>query len=444
MSRPENMVELDPPGTLPNLPQLLQANGYRTGFVGKSHVIRHDLLRKPQETWPAADLRTYARDADPYDDEVGAALAHNHRKWREWMQPYGFDSVDGIYAGNLLELFMQANNQHHIEWSVSKVLEFLEGSRDGERPFFLYFATTLPHGPAPNLIGGTRYPFGLGAPVYPHGLDGDIRVTPEGIRDADYGFMPSRAALRENNTRAGFPEKVAYMTWFDAGVGAILAKLRDIGADDNTLVILTADHGSWRRGKATLYEGGVRVPMIARWPASGRANRVYNGLISSVDFAPTVLDLAGITVPPGTVDGRSFRAVLEGSDAPVRDTVFAELGWARMVKTERWKYIAVRYPPGVQSRIARGKTFQNWNGHPPNELPYYSPNNNLGYFAANYNPHYFAADQLFDLRADPREEHNVLQQHPEVAAGLRQRLAAWLKTFPDRPFAEFTRDTPAP
>ncbi|NQX89602.1 MAG: sulfatase-like hydrolase/transferase [Halioglobus sp.] len=438
MSRPENMVELDPPGTLPNLPQLLQANGYRTGFVGKSHIIRHTLLRKPGKTWEGAGLRTYPRNANPYDDVVNAALAHNHQQWQQWMMPYGFDFVDGIYAGNLLELFMVANNHHHLEWTVSKALQFLEGSRGSKQPFFLYFATTLPHGPAANNVGGTRYPFGLGGPVYPHGLDGDIRVTPEGILDQDYDFMPPRSALREQNAAAGFPEQVAYMAWLDAGIGAILDKLQAIGAADNTLVVLTSDHGSWRRGKATLYEGGVRVPLITRWPAAGRAGRIHNGLISSIDVAPTVLDLAGVTPPPGTLDGRSFRAVLQGSDAPVRTAVFAELGWARMVKTRRWKYIAVRYPPNVRRRIEQGRPFLNWNNHPPNALPYYSPNSNLGYFAAKHNPHYFAADQLFDLMADPTEQHNVLDQHPEVAAKLRQRLALWLRRFPDRPFGEFT------
>lgn len=438
MSRPENMVELDPPGTLPNLPQLLQEAGYRTGFVGKSHVIRHDLLTAPETTWESAGLRTYPNNANPYDPEISASLAHNHAKWSEWLKPYGFDYVDGVYPANLLELFLDASNRHHLEWTISKAVKFLESSRDSEQPFFLYFATTIPHGPAPYQKTASRYPFGLGGALYPFGLDGDIRVTPEGISWDDYSFMPSRAEIRQLNAEAGLPEKVAYMTWFDAGVGAILQKLRDIGADENTLVILTSDHGSWRRGKATLYEGGMRIPMITRWPASRQKGRIYDELISSVDIAPTVLDLAGITPPPNTVDGRSYRTVLEGSDAPIRDAVFAELGWARAVKTREWKYIAVRYPANIQAKIARGGTFYGGEGLRINR-PYYSRNSSLGFFAAKYNPLYFETDQLFDLQADPGELHNVIADHPEVTAQLRARLAAWLKTFPDRPFGEFTR-----
>ncbi len=429
IGRPENMVDFDPFDQRINLPQLLQAAGYRTGFVGKSHLINHHLLDNPNN-WEAFGLRTYAKDADPYDPAVSAALAFNQSKWSEWMKPYGFDYVDGIYAGNLHELFLQAGNIHHIEWTVSKALKFLDGSRDAKQPFFLYFATTIPHGPQP---------FDKKQGKYTAGLDGDIRVTPEGVSWDKYPFMPSRAEIRAQNAAAGFPDEVAYMTWLDAGVGAILQKLRDIGADENTIVIVTSDHGLWRHGKSTLYDGGMRVGMIARWPASQQAGRVYSGLINNIDFAPTILDLAGVEVPADAhIDGRSYRAVLEGSDAPIQDAIFAELGFARAVKTPKWKYITVRYGAAQEAKILRGEKFPGFYDSPPNARPYYAQNSDLGYWAAKRNPHYFEDDQLYDLEADPKEEHNVFAEHPEVVAELRGRLAAWLRTFPERPYGEFT------
>jgi arylsulfatase A-like enzyme len=424
MSRPENMVELDPPGTRPNLAQLLQAAGYRTGIVGKSHLINLQLLESTDK-WQAAGLRTYSRDADPYDPAVSAALAHNQAKWSEWLKDYGFDYAEGIYAGNLYDQVLDAAYVHNLEWTVSKALNFLEDSRNKKRPFFLYFATTLPHGPHPYEIKNGRYV---------HGLDGDVRITPAGISWETYDFMPTRAEIRARNAAAGFPEDVAYMAWFDAGVGAILQKLRDIGADENTLVILASDHGSWRNGKATLYDGGMRVPMIVRWPASKQAGRSYSELVSSIDLAPTLLSLAGITPPDNAVmDGRSFRAVLEGSDAPIQDAVFSELGSARAVKTKKWKYIAVRYTREQEQEIERGHKFP---GHQGTfiDRPYYSWNTDLGFHAAEHNPHYFETDQLYDLEADPGEEHNVLVEHPEVAADMRALLRQWLHTFPDRPY----------
>jgi arylsulfatase A-like enzyme len=437
MGRPENNVELDPPGSRPNLPQLLQAAGYRTGFVGKSHVIRHDLLKSPQnqpavkKAWEAAGLRTYPYDADPYDPAVSAALAHNHALWSEWMKPYGFDFVDGVYSGNPFEQFLEANYAHHVEWTVSKVLNFLEGSRNSKQPFFLYFATTIPHGP---------HPFDMQNGKYRAGLDADLRVTPEGVSWANYEFMPARDEIRARNAAAGFPEDVAYMTWFDAGVGAILQKLEDIGADENTIVILTSDHGHWRFGKATLYEGGLRVPMIVRWPASKQSGRTYGELINSIDFAATALDLAGVTPPEGAeIDGRSYRAVLEGSDAPIQDAIFSELGSARSVKTKKWKYVAVRYTNEERDAIARGEKFPSFEGAPLSDRPYYAWNTLLGFYAAKNNPHYFEIDQLYDLEADPKEERNVIAEHPETATEMRDRLATWLRTFPQRPYGEFTR-----
>jgi arylsulfatase A-like enzyme len=430
MARPENMVELDPPGMRRNLPQLLQDAGYRTGFVGKSHLINNHLLDST-DNWERHGLRTFPHDADPYDPAISAALAHNHAKWSEWMKPYGFDFVDGFYTANLHEQFLEANYAHHLEWTVSKALNFLEGSRDSRQPFFLYFATTIPHGPHPYEMQKGRYPYGL---------DADIRITPEGLSWDKYAFMPTRAEIRARNHAAGLPEEVAYMTWFDAGVGAILQKLRDIGADENTIVILTSDHGHWRMGKATLYDGGLRVPMIVRWPASKQAGRSYGELISSIDFAPTVLDLAGITPPAGAdIDGRSYRAVLEGSEAPIQDAIFSELGSARSVKTKKWKYIAVRYTKEEQASIARGEKFSGHDASTLIDRPYYSWNSELGFYAAMHNPHYFEIDQLYDLEADPREERNVFAEHPEVVAEMRERLAIWLRTFPDRPYGEFTR-----
>lgn len=429
MARPENMVELDPPDKRRSLPQLLQEAGYRTGFVGKSHIINHHLIEST-DNWENEGLRKYAPDADPYNPAVSAALAHNHAKWSEWMKPYGFDFVDGFFAANLKELYLDAVNQHHLEWTVSKALSFLEGSRGSAEPFFLYFATTIPHGPQPFQQQDGKYVFGL---------DSDIRITPQGVSWEKYEFMPTRAEIRTRNAAAGFAEDVAYMAWFDAGVGAILEKLRDIGADENTIIILTSDHGYWRHGKATLYDGGVRVPMIVRWPAAKQAGRTYGELISNIDFAPTMLDLAGITPPSDAqIDGRSFRAVLEGSTAPIQDVVFGEFGSARSVKTKKWKYIAVRYTEAEQARMARGEKFKGIPGTPPSEHPYYSRNAHLGFHAARQNPHYFEIDQLYDLEADPREEHNVFNEHPDVVSQMRERLANWLQTFPNRPYGEFT------
>ena len=120
-------------------------------------------------------------------------------------------------------------------------------------------------------------------------------------------------------------------------------------------------------------------------------------------------------------------------------TLRSSLGSARTVKTRKWKYIAVRYTAEEQAKIARGNKFPGFEGSPPNDRPYYSWNNHLGFHAAKYNPHYFETDQLYDLEADPKEERNVIAEHPEIAGKMREQLATWLRTFPERPYGEFTR-----
>jgi hypothetical protein len=124
----------------------------------------------------------------------------------------------------------------------------------------------------------------------------------------------------------------------------------------------------------------------------------------------------------------------------LREETFHEIGFARAVKTAKWKYIAVRYPPEVQRRIEAGEKFPAFlKDAPPNPLPYLVGNSHLGYNSSRHNPNYFQTDQLYDLENDPQEKTNVIERHPEVIAELKARLSKHLATFPGRPFGEFTR-----
>ncbi|MEL6312036.1 MAG: sulfatase-like hydrolase/transferase, partial [Pseudomonadota bacterium] len=182
MTRVENNVELEHDRA--NLPRLLQRAGYRTGFVGKSHVTHHHLLKNP-EPWAAHGLKTYARDADPRDPETAARFLHNHDWWAERMREHGFDEANAVYAGNLRELFNVPGNVHNLEWTTHAACEFME--RNQRQPFFLYVATTVPHGPAPWIRRNDRYP---------HSLDADPRITGAGYGDEHLGVMPDRASVR--------------------------------------------------------------------------------------------------------------------------------------------------------------------------------------------------------------------------------------------------------
>ncbi|MCP4379619.1 MAG: sulfatase-like hydrolase/transferase [bacterium] len=418
----ENIGELEPKGW--NLAKILQKNGYRTGFVGKSHVIRHDWLEAFEKRDESGALKVYPKNADPRDPKINAMLRSNHKKWCDEIKKYGFDFADGIYGANLRELHNDALFAHNLDWTVSKAMRFMEESKD--KPFFLYFSTTLHHGPSPA--------------AHKHSLKADPRMTGEGFVAKGFNVLPSRADVIKRNRKAGFKDNVAHALWLDDGMGAIIDKVKKLGLAENTLIVFTSDHGSYRHGKTTLHEYGMRVPMLFQWTGKIKPGSKYDGIAANIDFAPTVLDICGITPPPEHhMDGVSLKAAVFGDPAPVREVLFGEMGHSRCVKTKKWKYIAIRYPADIQRQIDNGKKFpQFFKNRPMMDLPYLTRNGHLGHYASKVNPHYFEPDQLYNIKTDPAEDKNIYGQKPEILHHMKQELAKALRQFEKRPFGEFT------
>ncbi|QHI69708.1 sulfatase family protein [Tichowtungia aerotolerans] len=420
-TRVENNCELEEDRW--NLAKAMQANGYRTGFAGKSHMIHHDWL--PRRNWKAAGLESYPQNADPRDPEVNAKMQRNHRKWCEAMKQHGFDFADGVYGANLMELWCDALNVHNIDWTISKALTFMEQSRDD--PFFLYVGLTLNHGPDPGKI---RYT-----------LAADPRMTGEGFVAEGFDVLPSHQDVLDRNAAVGFTDQKAHSLWLDDGIGAIFDKLEELDLNENTIVFFVPDHGLYRHGKSTLHDNGMRIPMLVWWKNRIPANATYDEIVANIDVAPTIMDLCGVTPPADyELDGKSFKSALFGSREPIREYLFSELGYSRAIKTKNWKYIAIRYPAEVEWRINSGQKFPNYGGRPPVDRPYLVRNTHLGYYASKVNPHYFEVDQLYNLKADPQENENLFGQYPEVEQTLKDQLTKKLEQFPGRPFGEFFKD----
>ncbi len=381
-------------------------------MVGKWH------LEPPPGDRTQSVYKDFPQDADPRDPAIAAAVRFNHDEAARRIEETGFDDARHVYRANLKEVNLDALNYHNIDWSVEGAHEFMEANRD--QPFFLYFSTTLHHGPHPR---GSVF--------------GKERVSGEGLLDTLPKGMPARESIRQRLRGAGLSDRTAYCTWLDDAVGSLLDKIESLGLKEDTLVVYSSDHGIWRHGKATCYDGGMRVPLVMYWPGTIQPRRRFDGLTQNIDIAPAILELCGATPAPGmNMDGKSLAGIVRGGGEPVHESLFCELGYSRAVKTRDWKYIAIRYPDDVLEKIARGEKFNGWQGR-KEDLPYLVRNSHLGFHAALQNPNYFDADQLYDLRKDPREENNVFEQHPRQAGEMKRLLASYLKRFDDRPFGEF-------
>ena len=426
MTRVENNVELEMDRG--NLPRLLQKVGYKTGFVGKSHVIEHDLVNQ-RKNLVKNGFKEYDKDADPNDKIVSEAMAYNHQKWTEIIKKYGFDYANAIYAANLKELHNDSINVHNVEWKNKAALDFIDKNKNS--PFYLYYSETIPHGPAPWIKNDGKYVFGL---------DANPKFTGEGYKDMSYSYLPTRAQILEEVKKLDKDVAHAQLRWFDYAVGAIVKKLKDEGIYENTLIVIASDHGDYNGGKTTLYEGGTKIPLMMHWPNGIKPNQTYDELVQNIDFAPTFLDLAGVNFKKSknelNFDGVSLKNVLNGSKHPVHEYLFFELGFARGVMTKNWKYIAVRYDQQTQRNIEKGIEFKGWKGVSL-KYPYYVRNGHLGNSASQNNKLYFEPNQLFNLENDPYEKTNLFTIDFAKAKGMKNVLTQFLKSFKERPFGEF-------
>jgi arylsulfatase len=234
-----------------------------------------------------------------------------------------------------------------------------------DKPFFLYLAHTMPHWP----LGVSESFRGKSA----GGVYGDV------IEELDWS------------------------------VGELLRTLKELGLDDNTLVVFTSDNGPWlqkgeeggnarplRGGKGTTYEGGMRVPCVVRWPAGRLATgKTCDALATLMDLLPTFAAVTGTTaaIPAGKpIDGKDITSLLRDPTSPSPHAFFLYYGdenRLNAVRAGRWK---LKLQTTLQEETHYGKM-----DHPDAKIP----------------------EKLFDLERDPGEQKSLLKDHPDVAKQLR-------------------------
>ena len=393
----------------------LKAGGYATGMVGKWH----------QGT--ATPLTQFAADDDPNNPKIKRALVANYAKVVESVKSCGFDCAASVYRDNVdggrnpkRFWLPRALRFHNMEWVTEGALRFIEENKD--RPFFLYMAPTLVHSPSPLKS-----------------LQADPRITPLGFLDKAPDVQPSRQSVRERVEKAGVDKSQIGSTWLDDGVGAVLKKLDELKLADNTVVLLAGDNGN--KAKFTCYDGGARMPFVARWPGVAKPGSVCDQLVSNIDFAPTFLDLCGITPPASArMDGRSIIAALKGDASYRRDSLMLEITTERaVVSDDGFKYIAVRYKPEILEQVKAGKKFNHW--CQPMEKASHTFNADKRY------PGYFDLDQLYNLNADPNEQKNLAgdPRSAKKLAKMKKMLRDYSQGLPHQ-FGEFKPmgEAPAP
>lgn len=274
--------------------------------------------------------------------------------------------------------------------------------RPRDRPFFLWLASSDPHRTyQPNAIAQPHDPKSVVVPSY-------LPDTPEVRSDL-----------------AHYYDEIARL---DMHVGTILDELEKQGVADNTVVVFMSDNGSpFPRAKTTLYDSGIKTPFLVRWPGRVKPGTTTASLISSIDLAPTLLQLAGLPVT-STFQGRSFAALFDDASAIVRRYAHAEHNWhdydahERAVRTARYKYIrnfAPELPQTPPADAVTSTTFQTMRRlRAEGRL---EPSHVYSFLAPR------PVEELYDMEVDPAETKNLAADpaYADALAGLRAELRRW-------------------
>ena len=329
--------------------ELLRQKGYATAIFGK---------------WHLGDARQFLPLQIGFDEYYGLPYSNdmwpNHPQQGDWFK---FPDLP-TYDGNEVVGYNTDQSRQTTDYTTRSV-NFIRKNKD--KPFFLYLAHNMPHVPlaVSDKFNGKSE----------QGLFGDVMME------------------------------------IDWSVGEVLRTLRELGLEENTLVVLTSDNGPWtnygnhagsagglREAKATTFDGGNRVPCVMYWKGKIAPGTTCNRLASNIDLFPTFAEISGAPLPERKIDGVSLLALMRGEEGanPRESFVYyynkndleaVTDGMFKLVFPH--KYVTYgAYEPG--------------NDGQPGKL-------------ANLE---VMKPELYDLRRDPGERYNVISQYPEVVAKL--------------------------
>eukprot|EP00522_Entomoneis_paludosa_P001916 CAMPEP_0172471286 /NCGR_PEP_ID=MMETSP1065-20121228/67739_1 /TAXON_ID=265537 /ORGANISM="Amphiprora paludosa, Strain CCMP125" /LENGTH=574 /DNA_ID=CAMNT_0013229381 /DNA_START=20 /DNA_END=1745 /DNA_ORIENTATION=+ len=284
-----------------NIAQVFQGAGYRTGMVGKWHL-------------------------GEWTNDLG------YRQLQESVRNCGFDVSEAVYPHNMAGDWVRRYGyeiSHNMEHVAAEAIDFIQGSVRRDENFFLYLNPTVPHGS--NDVSDTlRY--------------GDCRQSVGGwIQTPDIPRGKYSQTIRGDCgsyrqtvlTRAtSWSDKELGTIWLDDAMGWIIKELEYHGILNNTLILFQQDQG--QEGKGTLYEQGTHIAQFVHYPDKYLPGSTFDGLVSTIDIGPTVLDIAGIN-PTYHMDGKSWATAVASNHQPTMESwrnrcIFFELQHDRAVQ----------------------------------------------------------------------------------------------------------------
>jgi arylsulfatase A-like enzyme len=340
------------------LAEVLKQRGYATACIGKWHLGHHPPFLPTRHGFDEYFGLPYSNDMWPHRPDLP-----NNR----------YPPLPLFEGEKVVNAAVTAEDQAKLTgWYAERAVRFIERNKD--RPFFLYLAHTMPHVP---LFVGERFRGSSQA-----GLYGDV--------------------IQE----------------IDASVGAILDTLNRCGVDRNTLILFTSDNGPWlsygnhggsagplREGKGTVWEGGVRVPFVARWPERIPAGSVCSEPAMTIDLLPTLARLCDAPLPGRPLDGKDISPLLLGDPN------------ARCPHEAYYFYFGINELQAVRSgrwKLVLPHTYRTMQGQEPGQ------DGKPG----RYRQVKLETPQLYDLENDIGETTDLADKHPDIVSKLMNYVEA--------------------
>jgi len=341
---------------------LLKGAGYKTGLIGKWGLGEEGTTGIPNKS-----------GFDYFFGYLNQIRAHNFYPDYLWRNnekvPLENEIIvaDKGYAKGIGNASTNKKEYSH-DLFTEEALNFVEKSADS--PFFLYLAYTIPHANNEHWL------------INEHGME-----VPDYGQYADKNWPEAQKGL------------AAMISRMDKDIGSIKDKLQELGIDKNTIIIFSSDNGPHSEGmnnpsffksngglrgqKRDLYEGGIRVPMIAYWPETIKPGQTSDHISAFWDFLPTACEVAGIEVPKN-IDGISFLPELLGNKQPEHKAMYWEFisqGGKQAVRKGNWKLVKLDVLNPEKTRV-----------------------------------------ELYNFEIDPSEQNDVSEKNPEVLAEMKELL----------------------